>query len=237
MSSVNTPPSSHTSPTSNPSRPKFNSQNTQDRLREGQRRPSMFTSIKKNRKSVFREVGLATEDPGAISPRVMLEDPFKLENKNEGVAAAGGLPSLDTKGVGRGCTTPSAHEQSERDDEEGKSPDGAPPQPKEAEPPSPQSPTSKTPWYAKLATGRRPRVRVGSSAPPSPFLGVSTMTMLALAVAVMAPTLLGRGGQDPRGVVDAGPIVRRADSPTDVCARWAQQSKCTLSFSRSPETG
>lgn len=245
MSSVDTtPPSpSPSSENSNPSsRPAFNTQNTQDRLRESDQRPSMFNSIKKNRKSVFREVGLANEDAGTISPRVVLKDPFDIENEKRDNTSAAGLSPLDTKAGDRGLTTPtpSTHgpTKPDDDDETTSSSDGtALPQPTgvgasamQSEPTSPQSSTSsKTPWYAKLTpTGRRARVRLGSgsSAPPSPFLGVSTMTMLALAVAIIAPTLLGTGGgQDALGVVDAGPIAIRADSTTDVCARWAQQSK------------
>lgn len=225
MSSVDTP----TSPSPNsstPCRPKFNTQNTQDRLRESDQRPSMFNSIKKNRKSVFREVGLASEDAGTISPRIVLKDPFELNDEKRSTATTG-LGLLDT-GVGkRGVTASSTQE----DDT---SPDStAPPHPtsvsaSQSESTSPQSATNKTPWYVKLTpTGRRARVRVGSSAPPSPFFGVTTMTMLAVAVAIIAPTLLGKGGQDAGGVVDAGPILVRADV-TDVCARWAQQSEWTL---------
>lgn len=197
----------------------------------------MFNSIKKNRKSVFREVGLATEDAGAISPRVVLKDPFDREDEKRHHTSASGLTPLDTKSGDRSVTTPtpSTHDPAKPDEEDETSSDSATlPQPTgvgaaavQSEPTSPQSPTSKTPWYVKLTpTGRRARVRVGSSAPPSPFLGVSTMTMLTLAVAIIAPTLLGTGGgQDALGVVDAGPIAVRADSATDVCARWAQQSK------------
>lgn len=244
MSSDNTTPPSP-SPSSEKSkassRPAFNTQNTQDRLRESDQRPSMFNSIKKNRKSVFREVGLATEDAGAISPRVVLKDPFDAENEKRDNTSAAGLSPLDTQACDRGVTTPtpSTHEPAKSDDGDETSSDGTTlPRPTsigaaavQSEPTSPQSSTSsKTPWYVKLTpTGRRARVRLGSgsSAPPSPFLGVSTMTMLALAVAIIAPTLLGTGGtgQDALGVVDAGPIALRADSTTNVCARWAQQSK------------
>lgn len=190
----------------------------------------MFNSIRKDRKSVFREVGLATEGPGTISPRVVLADPFELEHERRHVAAEG-LAPLNTTAIEQRGTSPSAHEPAEQGDEDSNTPGGVPPQPTNGvsaqsdAPMSPQSPSGKTPWYAKLPTGRRARVRVGSSAPPSPVLGVSTMTMLVLAVAIMAPTFLGRGDREALGVVDAGPIVRRADSPTNVCARWAQQSK------------
>lgn len=214
----------------------------------------MFNSIKKNRKSVFREVGLATEDAGTISPRIVLKDPFEPETDHRSTAVPSKLGRLNTEPGERGVPTgPSAN----TNDDEGETTRGpnsaAVPhsQPRsvvvptaaaaavQSEPTSPQSSTStsssKTPWYVKLLppTGRnRTRVRVGSgSAPPSPFFGVTTMTMLALAVAVIAPTLLGgQSGQDNAGgVVDAGPILtKRADDATGVCARWAQQSKLEI---------
>lgn len=87
-----------------------------------------------------------------------------------------------------------------------------------------QSAGNKTPWYAKLAAGRRPRVRTVVGSSPSPLHGLSAVSMLALVLAVLIP-FTGRGTQDTVGVADAGPIVlSRADSPTDVCARWAMQS-------------
>lgn len=246
MSFVKAPPT--VDPSSPSPRPSFNSQNTHDRLREGDKRPSMTTNIKKNRKSVFREVGLASDDPAAISPRVVAldVDPLSLAEaeKNHGVTAAptAALLQLDTKSVERGCTAPTySPAERERDEGDNQNSSSAPQSPEDSRsvgrlpphsdttsPTSPTSPASKTRWYAKLATGRRPRVRVGSgsSSPPSPLLGVSTMTMLALAVAVMAPTMLGGGGQESvLGGADAGVIVRRATSPTDVCSKWAQQSK------------
>ncbi|CAN8101703.1 unnamed protein product [Discula destructiva] len=234
------------------SRPSFNSQNTQDRLREGERRPSMTTNIKKNRRTIFREVGLAPDNPGNISPRVVLEDPFnKLGMEEGGKRDPAGLAPLDTnlKCVERGCTaaaaTAAAHYKEhsgpaeQNEDEEGdEQHTSAPRSPQHirlasrsettSSSSSSSSPASvKSPWYAKIATGRRPKVKVGSGsgAPPSPFFGVSTMTMLALTVAVIVPTMLGGSAKAPVvGVADAGVIIRRADNPTDTCARWAQQT-------------
>lgn len=215
-----------------PQRPRFNHQNTLDRLRESElRRPSMTSRIRKDRKSIFREVGLdsvggdGTVRRDQITTRPAVSD---TDEKRDLID----LASLDTRpAAGQGDTADLANEQ--RKGEPG--PKSPSPQREsrdsqsEATSTPPQSPTIKTPWYAKLATGRKPRVvrTGGSSAPPSPVQGLSTMTMLALAVAVMAP-LYGRGGQDAAGVVDAGPIARRADSQTNVCARWAQQSKITF---------
>lgn len=92
---------------------------------------------------------------------------------------------------------------------------------------SPETHTNKTSWYSRLATGKRPQVRTGSNAPPSAMQPLSTLTMLVLAVAVVAP-LAGRANRETVGIADAGPVVIRTNSPTDVCARWAQQSASIL---------
>lgn len=188
----------------------------------------MTSRIKKDRKSVFREVGLDPVNDSETILRDQITRRSAVSDTNEKGDLIG-LAPLDTKSAAeQGHPTEFAHDKEKigtgpqsinslRQSRDSQS---------EATSSPPQSPTTKTPWYAKLATGRKPRVvrTGGSSPPPSPVQGLSTMTMLALAVAVMAP-LYGRGGQDPAGVVDAGPIMKRANSPTDVCARWAQQSK------------
>lgn len=216
-------------------RPSFNHQNTQDRLREADlRRPSMTSKIKKGRKSVFKEVGLAPED-GRATIRVTGEsadvpDEMHIDGLDQQQQQLSGLAPLDTRrSAERGCTTDLVHESKGDQTHEDLQASGRQPGEDCAAPgsetsASPQSPVLKTPWYTKLSTGRRPRTRAGSNAPPTPFQGLSTMTMLALAVAVMAPVYT-RSGQDAAGVADAGPIAMRADSTTDVCARWAQQSK------------
>ena len=205
-------------------RPRFNQQNTQDRLREAARRPSplfMFSKIRKDRKSVFKEVGLAPENDGAM-PDI---------GDKRAVKADYGLAPLDTRAAEAGCTTEHAHVEDKAGAAETH---GMPARQQsqhtksdqilQSEPSSPQSLTSKTPWYAKIATGRRPRVRTGSSAPPTSFQGLSKFTMVVLALALII-SFSGRYNQDTVGLADAGPIVRRSTSPTDVCARWAMQSE------------
>ncbi|ROV95235.1 hypothetical protein VMCG_08573 [Cytospora schulzeri] len=204
-------------------RPKFNHQNTQDRLREAARRPSpffMFSNIRKDRKSVFKEVGLVPED-GGVMPDFDEKHVVKAENR---------LAPLDTKSAEAGCTTDHAHVE----DKDGKAATGElvvkqePSQrdsdrTPQSEPSSPQSLSSKTPWYAKIATGKRPRVRTGSSTPPTSFHGLSKTTMAVLALALII-SFSGRGSRDTVGLADAGPIIKKAKSPTDVCARWAMQT-------------
>lgn len=216
-------------------RPKFNHQLTQDRLREAARRPTpfpMISNIRKDRRSVFKEVGLATEGAGA-------EDDLA---SNHAVADEKGEP-----GQAQRPTTPKVAEdsiaathtqvedrQSERmsdmDEKSGQSPEGSlgrhqgeTQDVSRSKTISVRPASNKTPWYAKLAAGRRPRVRTVGGSPPSPLHGLSAVSMVALVLVVLIP-FTGRGRQDTVGVADAGPIVlSRADSPTDVCARWAMQ--------------
>lgn len=208
-------------------RPRINQHNTQDRLREAARSPSpfsMFNNIRKDRKSVFKEVGLAPEDGGAMAD----------SDEKHAMTAEKGLAPLDTKSAETGCTTDHAHMEDKDEtsgvadtfarQESGHIDSGRSPQ---SEPSSPQSLTSKTPWYAKITTGRRPKLRSGSSTPPTSFQGLSKVTMVVLALALVIP-FSGRGSRDTVGLADAGPIVKRAKSPTDVCARWAMQSESSF---------
>lgn len=195
----------------------------------------MIGTLKKNRRSVFREIGLEVDDGDTMGPPVA-EHVSASEGEVE--HSQNRLAPLDTRSVGRGVTTDAGYEDGEASND-GKteacatthteirqvpqigSPSSESSSP--SSPTSPESPSNKTPWYAKLAAGKRPRVRTGSNAPPSALKPLSTVTMLALAVAVMAP-LAGRMNRETVGVADAGVVLHRADSPTDVCARWAQQS-------------
>ncbi|KAH8841357.1 hypothetical protein MCOR01_008023 [Pyricularia oryzae] len=74
-----------------PHRPSFNANNTQDRLREGARLPhrsTMPTNIRRDRKSLFKEVGLLDDDEagdfGGSSERTV---PSPLSNKEFGTIA------------------------------------------------------------------------------------------------------------------------------------------------------
>ncbi|ROW07024.1 hypothetical protein VPNG_06629 [Cytospora leucostoma] len=173
MSLVKLPHCSVESDTYRVVRPKFNQRLTQDRLREAARRPSavyMFSKIRKDRKSVFKEVGLVHEDGGAMA-----------DDKQHTVKVEDGLVSLaaplDVKSAEAGFTTEHTHTK----DKNGKArvnDISARPSKQEDEDLDPmsqpqpllsQSLTSKTPWYAKIAIGRRPRASTGSSAPPTSF--------------------------------------------------------------------
>ena len=103
---------------------------------------------------------------------------------------------------------------------------------------SPQSVTStgsSKPWYSKLVTGRRPRIKTAASAPTPPTMTTfSRISSVALLIAVVVPGFSYYNGREkvPLNGADAGVINRntmspvletRADSSTDVCKRWSQQ--------------
>lgn len=215
-------------------RPKFNHQLTQDRLREAARRPtsfSMISNIRKDRRSVFKEVGLASEEAGA--PDELDGSHAVADGKGEPGQAQRQIPPNTAEDST--ATTHSHVEDQQRDEtsnmqgkgeqslEESLARQRSLRDIARSKTGSVQSTANKTPWYAKLAAGRRPRVRTVGGSSPSPLHGLSAVSMFALVLAVLIP-FTGRGRQDTVGVADAGPIVlSRADSPTDVCARWAMQ--------------
>lgn len=216
-------------------RPTFNHQNTQDRLREAARRPTSFpmiSNIRKDRRSIFKEVGLASDDPGAIDT-LDEKQPLADEKKDESGqiqrpinldAAEDSTTTAHTRIEGQQRKeTNDMREKSENSSQETLSRGQSSHELSRIKTVSVQSAATKTPWYAKLAAGRRPRVRTVGGTPPSPLHGISAVTMFALVLAVLIP-FTGRGTQDTVGVADAGPVMlRRADSPTDVCTRWAMQ--------------
>ncbi|EJT68665.1 hypothetical protein GGTG_13759 [Gaeumannomyces tritici R3-111a-1] len=114
---------------------------------------------------------------------------------------------------------------------------------------SPTSPTTKQSWFSKLPMGRRPRIKAAASAPPPPTVtSLSRVTMIAMLIAVVLPAFSYNNGRQKVGVsgADAGVVnsprgrrwewwqhqdrdrgsalVPRANSPTQVCTRWAHQT-------------
>ncbi|XXG98951.1 RNAPII degradation factor [Hypoxylon texense] len=92
----------------------------------------------------------------------------------------------------------------------------------------------KSRWFSKLAPTRRPRIKTASSAPPPSFAGLHKLSMIALLIAIVVPTISYNTGRKKVEIsgADAGvirpsriPIIENRDnSPTDVCTRWAGQS-------------
>lgn len=217
-------------------RPRFHHLNTQDRLRESAQKPfsiSMFRKIPRDQKSVFKELGLEDETKdGATNQSGGVPNP-------RGIGQLLHLAPLDTRSSTTADTQHHVEKGEHRDTEnihsdesEGHAEDERTsgtrrtsqqfqksPQSLNT---SPQSPTGKTPWY-KLATARRPKVKATSGTSPHTAHGMSTVTMIAVLLAIIVP-LSGWNARDRTGLADAGPIMRRADSPTDICTRWSQQA-------------
>lgn len=112
------------------------------------------------------------------------------------------------------------------------------------------SPNTKQSWFSKLPMGRRPRMKAAASAPPPPTAtSYSRVTMIAMLIAVVLPAFSYNNGRQKvevsgadAGVVDSprgqewgwrqhqdgdqgSAFVPRANSPTQVCTRWAHQSE------------
>ena len=205
LSRYSSEPNIYSSPST---RPKFNHQNTGDRLREGSGRPSSFfmvSKIRKDRKSIFKEIGLDTD----VAEEYRSEKEF---GELTGLSRSTTFENISERG----------YDEKERRGSRSSQED----------PFSPQSPTSKDKaWYSKLVT-RRPRIKTVPSAPPATVTSMSRFTAMALIIGVALPGLSYYNGHG----VDAGLIRRspraygsiidvRADSPAQVCTRWSQQSK------------
>ncbi|KAI1470934.1 uncharacterized protein F4812DRAFT_283032 [Daldinia caldariorum] len=107
--------------------------------------------------------------------------------------------------------------------------------PVETRPSEGQEPAKgKSKWLSKLALSRRPRMKTTSSAPPPNIAGLHRLSMIALLIAIVLPTISYNNGRKKveisgadAGVIRPTPTVLlkgREDSPTDVCTRWAGQS-------------
>ncbi|ORY62475.1 uncharacterized protein BCR38DRAFT_458970 [Pseudomassariella vexata] len=89
-------------------------------------------------------------------------------------------------------------------------------------------------WLSRLAPRKRGRIKASYSGPPPTVSGLPRLTIMALIIAIIIPTLSYNNGHQKVEMsgVDAsliwttpGIILEgRADSPTDVCTRWAHQS-------------
>jgi hypothetical protein len=215
--------------------PKLNHQLTRDRFCEAPKRPTpfpMISNIRKDRRSVFKEVGLAPEEAGTMHHPAGTH--AGADDKGEpGQAQRPTAPNTVEESTAATHTHAEEHQWREQTGDIQEKTEELPAEPSSRRQDyheiarsngvSVQPAGIKTPWYAKLAAGRRPRARTVGSPSPSPLRGLSTASMVALVLAVLIP-FTSRGRQDTIGVADAGPIMlSRADSPTYVCARWAMQ--------------
>jgi hypothetical protein len=200
-----------------PQRPSFSSNITSDRLRESERWPSTQSKAKAKsigsgsganshtgvRKSVFKEIGLEdAENADATST------PALWSSKPSPANAAGNDKRANGKGKGE---------------------------------------LEQKPWYSKLAKPSRPIVKSAASAPPATFSTFPRVAILAFLIAIVIPGISYRGTGKPNANIPAdgvgagsigGPeamadkmvFEKRADSPIDICTRWAHQSMSTKSF-------
>lgn len=155
-----------------PARPKFNHQYTSDRLREGLQTPppfSMASNIRRDRKSIFKELGLDADDPADVSragtpiegDQVVPELTITTAPTTNHPTEESVLQSRDEAATGDKPTpTPKDARFSPRSsiashgDEDGSS----------------SSSSATRPWYAKLTPGRRPKVKTVASAHLLPSL-------------------------------------------------------------------
>ncbi|KAL6878563.1 hypothetical protein J3F83DRAFT_758454 [Trichoderma novae-zelandiae] len=89
--------SSSSSSSSNPSRPSFNSQRTQDRLREGETPYVLFrtdtSNLQRGRKSVFKETGL---DDISLNLDIVATTPVTINVSDEDDSSASGVSLLQS---------------------------------------------------------------------------------------------------------------------------------------------
>ncbi|KAI0206309.1 hypothetical protein F4808DRAFT_114668 [Astrocystis sublimbata] len=196
----------HSTPETSPQRPalqrpRFNSQVTADRLHEGSRFGvfPMSGNIQKGRKSVFREVGLGLDgddtDAAIATPCEEIRDAETTTPPREPITPI--YERRHTVGEVPGQDQPR--------------------------------------WLSKLMPERRPQIDSSATARFTSVAGLHKVTLIALLIAVVIPAIGFNNGHSKVAMngADAGvirePLVRpvsekRADSPTDVCKRWAGQS-------------
>ncbi|KAK8018375.1 hypothetical protein PG991_007565 [Apiospora marii] len=205
-------------PEASPSpRPRFDSTKTSHRLREGlpQQLPSFSMSgIRKGRRSIFKEIGLGDdhdeydnnpygERAGSAASRMMSEREF---HEITGLAFEE-----------QHANPPRSRGRRDSSDDEG----------------GDDMPKTRLGWLSKLSP-KRPKIKSAAGAPPSAVSGLHRLSMIALLIAVFIPAISYRHGYEQVEIsgADAGviPVKRdivldsRADSPVDVCLRWAHQS-------------
>ena len=210
-------------------RPKFNSFDTSDRLRES----SAFAvpmagsnNISKGRRTIFLEEGLGVSRR-SVQPRRqstgLLEIEYAQGHGGRDFDEITGIRSESAEDLGSdggdcsGERGASGHRVGNIQDEGFK---GA----------------GMTRWLSKLAPGsRRPRIRSATSAhPPPSSVTMARVAMIALLIAIIFPSssyhngcqTVSLGGTDAAMIeTPSGPHWARQDTPTEVCARWAGQCK------------
>lgn len=212
---LETPPSTHPV-----GRPSFHHRCTENRIREGTARPPSFSrlgKISRERKSVFKELGLDTanlqpNEPhsgeqrfGELTGLVSTTNPHASSDSRYQPRTGNGNPNGN--GNRRSC------DDNDYDDDHNND-YNLPPRRSRTTPPQgsgrltasasePGSPTTsdsflqqqqqqqqqQRPWYSKLTQVRRPRIKTASSAPPSGMSTLTKLSSIALLLAVLLPAL------------------------------------------------
>lgn len=199
------------SPTS-PRRPSFCSTKTSDRLSESARVPSfrlctIQTDSKKERRSVFKELGLEDDDIKTLDEKLFPATPSHTRSNSD---------------TSKQRDTQQAKLRKERAGEERYTP-------------ALTSVDERKSWYSKLTSGRRPQIKSASSAPTG-LATLPRVAMIAFLLAIVIPGFLTKGPNGvpadganagvikARDVDGAGQAWKREDSPTDTCTRWSHQA-------------
>jgi hypothetical protein len=189
-------------------RPSFSSYKTADRLRECEQRSWTPSKIKPHRRSVFKEQGLDDLNRSV--------DPSHSHN-----ATNNSTPPIKTEGAPGGNTT---FDEILGNDDENESSES-------------RARRNNPAWFSKLVKGQIPAIKSSATAPPGSFSSVSRIALIAFLIAVVIPGFRYSSGGEKinisgadAGVIREGILVDngsmlegRADSPTDVCTRWAHQ--------------
>ena len=210
-------------------RPKFNSFDTSDRLRESSAlaaKMASSNSIPKGRKTIFLEEGLGVSGR-SVQPRrqsTALEEVEDAErDRQREFDEITGIRSesaeyLGSDGGDRGGERRPSEQQVGTDQDVGFKGAGV------------------TRWLSKLAPGsKRPKIRPATSAPPPPSAVTMTrVALITLLIAVVCPSssyhngrqTVALGGADAAMIgTPQNPHSARQETPTNVCARWAGHCK------------
>ncbi|KAF9871427.1 hypothetical protein CkaCkLH20_11074 [Colletotrichum karsti] len=184
----------------------------------------MVSNIKKDRKSVFKELGLDddfSDDDLPTSPTSQHAHGSKESMVSEKEFEAG----VGVLAPERGRSSNDDADGNGDDDTDGRRSETG--QRELASRPQRQGSMQvgkQQSWYSKLATYRRPRIQTASSAPPPTVSSLHRLGMIAMLIAVIIPAFsYNNGGQKLQGGADAGVVRYRQTTPVDVCLRWSQQ--------------
>lgn len=185
----------------------------------------MQSNIRKDRRSIFKELGLDT-DCGATYEPLLSDKEFA---EITGLTSAGSDRPSDYNNSERAKGNSAGNRRLQKAQR---------PRDNHSDDPtsSPQSATSTDSkgWFTKLVAGRRPRIKTAASAPPPTMSSFTRLTSVALFVAVVIPGFSYYNGQEKVALngADAGVIRRKPDGPVletradspKLCKRWSHQS-------------